>query len=98
MVEPLAEVDVNPPGLMVMPVAPLADQRKVLFAPALMLAGFAEKELMEGTVGPGDFAVPAEPAQPVRLQAPKLSATLRKNEQFPSPRPRQERALRLIIT
>lgn len=47
-VEPVAAVDVNPPGLMAMLVAPLVAQLSVLVAPALMLAGLAMNEVMVG--------------------------------------------------
>jgi hypothetical protein len=46
VVEPLAEVDVNVPGVMAMPVAPVVAQVSVLLAPALMLTGLAVKELI----------------------------------------------------
>ena len=48
MVEPLAAVDVNVPGVMAMVVAPEAAQLRVLLAPWVMLAGDAAKELMAG--------------------------------------------------
>ena len=48
LVEPLAEVDVSPPGLMLMLAAPVVAQLSVLLAPELMLVGFAEKELIVG--------------------------------------------------
>ena len=50
MVEPLAAVDVNPPGLMVMPVTPPVTQLRVLLAPALMLEGLAVNEVIVGFV------------------------------------------------
>ena len=46
VVEPLAEVDVNVPGVMAMPVAPVVAQVSVLLAPDLMLTGLAVKELI----------------------------------------------------
>ena len=65
-VEPLAEVDVNPPGLMLMLAAPVVAQLNVLLPPALMLAGLAKKELIVGFATRGvtvTVAVPAtEPA------------------------------------
>ena len=48
LVDPLAAVDVNVPGVMAMLVAPLVAQLKVLLDPELMLAGFAVNELMAG--------------------------------------------------
>ena len=46
VVEPLAEVDVNVPGVMAMPVAPVVAHVSVLLAPALMLTGLAVNEVM----------------------------------------------------
>ena len=48
LVEPLAEVDVNPPGLMLMLAAPVVAQLNVVLAPEPMLDGFAAKELIVG--------------------------------------------------
>jgi hypothetical protein len=48
VVEPVADVDVNPPGLMPMLVAPLVLQLSELLPPALMLVGFAVNELIVG--------------------------------------------------
>jgi hypothetical protein len=50
-VEPLADVEVNVPGVMAMPVAPLVTQLSVLLEPDTMLDGLAEKELMIGLLG-----------------------------------------------
>jgi len=48
VVEPLADVEVNGPGVIAMLVAPLVAQFNVLPAPGAMLAGFAVKELIVG--------------------------------------------------
>jgi hypothetical protein len=48
VVEPVAEVDVNPPGLMPILVAPLVLQLSVLLPPALILVGFAANEPIVG--------------------------------------------------
>ncbi len=48
LVEPLADVEVNVPGVMEIFVAPVADQLSVLLVPELMVVGFAEKEVMVG--------------------------------------------------
>jgi len=48
LVEPLAEFEVNVPGLITMLVAPLVAQVNVLLEPALTLVGLAAKELMAG--------------------------------------------------
>jgi hypothetical protein len=46
LVEPLADVDVNVPGVMATLVAPATDQLSVLLVPELMLVGFAAKEVI----------------------------------------------------
>ena len=55
-VDPLAEVDVNDPGVIAMVVAPLVAQLKLLLDPELMLVGFAENELIVGLL-PAAFTV-----------------------------------------
>lgn len=47
-VEPLAEVEVKPPGEMEMEVAPVVDQLRVALAPELMALGLAVKDEMVG--------------------------------------------------
>jgi len=49
LVEPLAEVDVNAPGVTAIVVAPVAAQLSVLLAPEFMVVGFAAKEVIVGT-------------------------------------------------
>ena len=51
VVEPLAVVEVNVPGVMAMLVAPLVTQLRVLLEPGVMLVGLAVKELMVGLLG-----------------------------------------------
>jgi hypothetical protein len=48
VVEPLADVDVNVPGVMAMLVAPVVAQLSVLLEPEAMLVGFAVKEVIVG--------------------------------------------------
>ena len=48
LAEPLADVDVNVPGVMAMLVAPLVTQLSVLLEPELMLSGSAVNEVMVG--------------------------------------------------
>jgi hypothetical protein len=48
VVEPVADVEVNMPGVMTILVAPVTVQLNVLLDPELMLVGFAVKELMVG--------------------------------------------------
>jgi hypothetical protein len=49
LVEPLAEVDVNVPGVIAILVAPAAAQLSVLLVPEFMLVGFAVKDVIVGT-------------------------------------------------
>lgn len=68
LVEPLASVDENEPGSIVMLDAPLVAQLRVALEPALILPGFAPKEVMTGadpTPGADGFELP-EPPQLVR--------------------------------
>jgi len=48
LVDPLADVDVNVPGVIPILVAPVVAQLSVLLAPELMLVGLAVKELIVG--------------------------------------------------
>ena len=50
LVEPLADVDVNVPGVMAILVAPVVVQFKVLLDPETMPVGLAVKELITGLV------------------------------------------------
>jgi len=53
LVDPLAEVDVNVPGVIAILVAPAATQLSVVLAPELMLVGLTVKEVI---AGPEPFA------------------------------------------
>jgi len=75
LVEPLADVEVNVPGVMAMLVAPVAAQLRVLLVPELMLVGFAAKEVMDGAEAAPevdfdevDNPQPASPAQANRTR------------------------------
>jgi hypothetical protein len=48
LVEPLADVDVNVPGVMAILVAPLVTQLNMLLEPDAMMVGLAVKELIVG--------------------------------------------------
>jgi hypothetical protein len=50
VVEPLAEVDVNVPGVIAILVAPLVDQLSVLLEPEVIVEGLGVKELIVGTL------------------------------------------------
>jgi hypothetical protein len=52
-VEPLAEVEVNEPGVMLTLVAPLVAQLNVLLDPDVMLVGLAVNEEIVGLDGAG---------------------------------------------
>ena len=56
-VEPLADVDVNVPGVMAMLAAPVTTQLSELLEPAAMLVGLAVNEVMAGLLGGGALAV-----------------------------------------
>jgi hypothetical protein len=85
LVEPLAEVDVNVPGVMAILVAPAAAQLSVLLVPELMLVGLAVKEVI---VGPesfpgGELDEGAEPPQP---DSPTQANRIRTSAQGSSPK------------
>jgi hypothetical protein len=67
LIDPLADVDVNVPGVMAIVVAPLVAQLRVLLVPELMLAGFAVKDMIVGADPvPGDGFAEIFPPQLVR--------------------------------
>jgi len=91
LIEPLAEVELNPPGAIAILVAPLVSQLSVLPAPEFMLVGLAVKEEIAGTeTGPEnkfDGIGEMQPANPI--QADKISAIA----QGASPETRNPRVL-----
>jgi hypothetical protein len=76
LVEPLADEEVNAPGVMAMLVAPVAAQLSVLLVPVLMLVGSAVKDVIAGMdtfpEDPLDEVdappQPANPAQATRMR------------------------------
>ena len=75
LVEPLAVVDVNVPGVMAILVAPAAAQLSVLLVPEFMLVGTAVKEVIvgaesfpEGELDEVGEPQPASPTQPNRTR------------------------------
>ena len=74
VVEPLAAVEVNPPGLIAMPVAPVVTQLRVLLAPAVMLEGLAINEVMVGFAAPD--AVTVTVVELVTVSAPLLAVSV----------------------
>jgi hypothetical protein len=51
LIEPLADAEVNVPGVMAILVAPVVAQLSVLLKPEVMLAGLAAKLMMVGVAG-----------------------------------------------
>ena len=79
-VEPLADAEVNVPGVMAMPVAPHAAQLSVLLLPELMLIGSASNEEIVGAAsvpgGEPDEVVEPQPAK--TAQAVRIGIRMRK--------------------
>jgi len=68
-VEPLADVDVNVPGVMARLVAPVVAQLNVLLEPEVMLVGLAVKELIAGLLTPFTVMVSVDVVEPAVLVA-----------------------------
>jgi len=74
--DPLSDVDANVPGVMAMPVAPVAAQLNVVVEPLRIDAGLAVKELMVGAptcLRVGSFWV--HPASPVKTDKSTIERT-----------------------
>ena len=69
LVEPLADVDVNVPGVMAILVAPLVAQLSMLLEPGLILVGLAAKELIVGMLAVFTVTVSVDVTEPVVLVA-----------------------------
>ncbi len=74
LVEPVADVDVNVPGVMAILVAPVAAQLTVLLVPEFMLVGSAVKEVMAGTEPFPEGEVEPQATSP--MQADKTRSSL----------------------
>ena len=72
VVEPLADVELRPPGVMEILVAPVVDQLKVLVEPEVMLEGLAVKELIDGLLGVFTVTVSVDVVAPVALVAVRV--------------------------
>ena len=70
LIEPVADVDVNAPGVMEILVAPVVDQLSVLLEPDFILVGLAVKEPIVG----------AELVPEGELELLQLSRTTQENE------------------
>jgi hypothetical protein len=71
-VEPLADVDVNVPGVIAILLAPVVAQLSVLVAPEVMLVGLAVKELIVGLPAVFTVTVRVEVAEPSALVAVRV--------------------------
>lgn len=69
VVEPLAEVDVNVPGVMAIDAAPVVVQLRVLLEPETMLVGLALKELIVGLLVASTVTVTVDVVEPAELAA-----------------------------
>jgi hypothetical protein len=72
LVDPLAEVDVNIPGVIEMLVAPEVAQLSTVLAPAEMLPGLAENDEIAGA-GVGGATVLVNVPQPARPAKTKVA-------------------------
>ena len=75
LVEPLAEAEVNVPGVMAMLVAPIAVQFSSLLVPELMVAGFAVNDVIAGAEPFPEFGF--EGVSPEQLARPAHEKTMR---------------------
>lgn len=76
LVEPVADVEVNVPGVIATLVAPVVDQLSVALTPESMLVGFAANEVIVG-IGPlplDEVDVPPQLASPAKASRTSASA------------------------
>jgi hypothetical protein len=69
LVEPLAAVDVNVPGVMAILAAPVVAQLSVLLEPEVILVGLAVKELIVGLLAVFTVTVSVDVVEPAALVA-----------------------------
>jgi hypothetical protein len=69
LVEPLADVEVNVPGVMATLLAPVVTQLSVLLEPDVILVGLAAKELIRGLLAVFTVTVSVEVVEPAALVA-----------------------------
>ena len=69
LVEPLAAVDVNVPGVMARLAAPVVTQLSVLLEPEVILAGLAANEVIVGSLAAFTVTVSVAVAEPAALVA-----------------------------
>jgi hypothetical protein len=94
LVAPLADVDVNVPGVMAMLVTPAAAQLSVLLLPEFMLVGSAVKEVIVG-MDPFPEVAPDEVDTP-QAANPAQATIVRTSEQRASPEELSPGELRLF--
>jgi hypothetical protein len=75
LVEPVADVEVNVPGVIAMRAAPVVDQLSVALEPGLIPVGFVANEVIVGIVAfpVGELDAPPQPVGPT--QASRAEAT-----------------------
>jgi hypothetical protein len=69
LVEPLADVEVNVPGVMAILLAPVVAQLSVLLEPEVILEGLAVKELISGLLAVFTVTVSVDVVEPAALVA-----------------------------
>jgi hypothetical protein len=69
LVEPLADVEVNVPGVMARLLAPFVTQLSVLLEPDVILEGLALKELISGLLAVFTVTVSVDVVEPAALVA-----------------------------
>jgi hypothetical protein len=82
LVEPLADLDVNVPGVMATLVAPAAAQLSVLLVPEFMLVGSAAKEVIVGMepFPEGEFdELAPQPASPIQAKRIVMRTSARRS-------------------
>jgi hypothetical protein len=69
LVEPLADVEVNVPGVMARLLAPVVTQLSVLLEPEVIVVGLAVKELITGLLAVLTVTVSVDVVEPAALVA-----------------------------
>ena len=69
LVEPLADVEVNVPGVMASLLVPVVTQLSVLLEPEVILEGLAVKELISGLLAVFTVTVSVDVVEPAALVA-----------------------------
>ena|SRR5271170_7295286 len=100
LVEPLADVDRNVPGVIATLAAPITDQLRLLLVPEFMLGGFASNDAICGTVpfpvGAGELAELPAAQPPSPAQQSRASAVTKTSAQSSSPVDLNPRELRFF--